>query len=250
MKRLSVSANNETAESVLDKVFRNTKYTSSPSPCWDMSPPAQIRERVDLSKEENRHVRLIERENGQKVFLRMFSGSNRYPSKAEITAALNTMIDGSPSVAFLSGHGERDIHHQMGQPLLQMDMPRPAARQRLRPLVPPPNEITLRTNHILCFFPLPSGFPSRSGGGNHFSHTLSPSCTDSKKSDTMTNLLYSEITRSKSDQSWSQPGHNLCKRGKQAEEKQVNFFQEMRSTFSGNRQKRERTGIENYGIDA
>ena len=67
---------------------------------------------------------------------------------------------------------ERDIHHQMGQPLLQMDMPRPAARQRLRPLVPPPNEITLRTNHILCFFPLPSGFPSRSGGGNHFSHTL------------------------------------------------------------------------------
>ena len=172
MKRLSVSANNETAESVLDKVFRNTKYTSSPSPCWDMSPPAQIRERVDLSKEENRHVRLIERENGQKVFLRMFSGSNRYPSEAEITAALNTMIDGSPSVAFLSGHGERDIHHQMGQPLLQMDMPRPAARQRLRPLVPPPNEITLRTNHILCFFPLPSGFPSRSGGGNHFSHTL------------------------------------------------------------------------------
>ena len=105
----NIAGRNQTEEEMrrqVDKIL----VTSDVNPKKVLT-PAQIRKRVDLSKEENRYVRLIERENGQKVFLRMFSGSNRYPSEAEITAAMKTMIDGSPSVAFLTGHGERDIHH-------------------------------------------------------------------------------------------------------------------------------------------
>ena len=76
--------------------------------------PEQIREKIDLSSEEYRFVRILERENGQKVPLRMFADQNRYPSEAEISVALKSMIDKSPHVAFLTGHDERNIHRGSG----------------------------------------------------------------------------------------------------------------------------------------
>lgn len=69
--------------------------------------PAQLKEKVDLSGEGNRFVRVIERENGKKAFLRIFEDQSRDPSETEITVALKTLVDKSPMVGFLAGHGER-----------------------------------------------------------------------------------------------------------------------------------------------
>lgn len=71
--------------------------------------PEQIRKMEDLSGEGNKLVRVIERGNGQKAFLRFYNDNMYYPTETEITAALKTMVDSSPLVAFLSGHGERSM---------------------------------------------------------------------------------------------------------------------------------------------
>lgn len=71
--------------------------------------PEQIRKRIDLSTTEgNRFVRLVERENGEKTFLRIFDDQTRYPGETEITAALKRLVMKLPTVGFLTGHGERE----------------------------------------------------------------------------------------------------------------------------------------------
>ncbi|MCR9013322.1 Gldg family protein [Gabonibacter chumensis] len=70
--------------------------------------PEQIRQQIDLFPEGNRFVRLIERENGQKTFLRVYDDMMRFPSESEITAALKRLVMKLPKVGFLTGHGERD----------------------------------------------------------------------------------------------------------------------------------------------
>lgn len=72
--------------------------------------PEKIREQIDLSSEGNHFVRVIERENGQRTFLRIFNDMSKHPSETEITAALKRLVQNSPKVAFLIGHEERDIY--------------------------------------------------------------------------------------------------------------------------------------------
>lgn len=69
----------------------------------------QVREIIDLRPEENRFVRLFETDNGQKVFLRMFDDMYRYPSESETSAALKTLVEKRPMVAFVTGHNERNV---------------------------------------------------------------------------------------------------------------------------------------------
>lgn len=70
--------------------------------------PEQIRQQIDLFPERKRFVRLLERENGEKTFLRLYSDQQRHPGEAEITAALKRMAMTLPRIGFLHGHGERD----------------------------------------------------------------------------------------------------------------------------------------------
>lgn len=72
--------------------------------------PAQIREQIDLSDEGNLFVRVLERENGQKTYLRVFDDMQHLPGESEITAAFKRIAMKLPNVGFLTGHGERDIH--------------------------------------------------------------------------------------------------------------------------------------------
>ena len=97
----------------MDKAIERLVLTSDINPKSILT-PEQMREKIDLSSQEYRYVFLIERENGQKVFLRMFNDQGKYPSEAEISAALKTMVSKSPHVAFLGGHGERSIHDNSG----------------------------------------------------------------------------------------------------------------------------------------
>jgi hypothetical protein len=71
--------------------------------------PEEIREQIDLTTTEgNRFVRLLERENGEKVFLRVYDDQQTFPSEAEISAALKRMVMKLPTIGFLTGHGERE----------------------------------------------------------------------------------------------------------------------------------------------
>lgn len=79
---------------------------------WDVKrvlTPEQIRAKEDLSGEYNKYVRVIERGNGQKSYLRLYEDNYRHPTETEISAALKRMVIKSPVVAFLTGHGERSI---------------------------------------------------------------------------------------------------------------------------------------------
>lgn len=71
--------------------------------------PEEIREKIDLSGEGNRFVRILERENGQKSFLRLYDDDQKHPSEAEISTVLKRLVFTSPRVAFLTGQEERDI---------------------------------------------------------------------------------------------------------------------------------------------
>ena len=86
------------------KIMRVERYDSTM-----FLTPEQMREVIDLRSEGKRFVRLIERENGNKTFLRSYSDNMRMPSEAEITAALKRLVEKSPKVGFLTGHGERSI---------------------------------------------------------------------------------------------------------------------------------------------
>jgi ABC-2 type transport system permease protein len=74
-------------------------------------PPSEINKIVDLAPEGFRFVRLLERENGQKTFLRMFDDAIRYPGETEISAALKRLVMELPVIGFLTGHGERDYNN-------------------------------------------------------------------------------------------------------------------------------------------
>ena len=81
---------------------------------YDLNPrkvlsPEEIRSQIDLKTTEgNRFVRLIERESGEKTFLRVFDDRQLYPTEAEISAALKRLVMDLPTVGFVKGHGERD----------------------------------------------------------------------------------------------------------------------------------------------
>lgn len=72
--------------------------------------PEQIKQVIDLTPEDNRFVRQVTRESGEKMFLRQFDDMMRDPSEGEISAAFKRMVMELPSVGFLTGHGERNIN--------------------------------------------------------------------------------------------------------------------------------------------
>ena len=77
--------------------------------------PDEIKEMIDLKPELNRFLRIVERENGQKAYLRMFNDNNKHPDEAEISAALKRFISPSPMVAFSTGYGSREMDNYGGR---------------------------------------------------------------------------------------------------------------------------------------
>lgn len=58
-----------------------------------------------MTPEDNRFVRQVTRESGEKMFLRQFDDMMRDPSEGEISAAFKRMVMELPTVGFLTGHG-------------------------------------------------------------------------------------------------------------------------------------------------
>lgn len=61
-----------------------------------------------LEAENFRHLKVLERENGQQSVLRVFDDAMGFPSEAEISAAIKRLVVTLPKVGFVGGHGERD----------------------------------------------------------------------------------------------------------------------------------------------
>lgn len=72
--------------------------------------PDEIHKIVDLSPEGNRFVRVLERESGERSFLRIYDDNQRDPRESEITAALKRLVVKAPKVGFVTGHNERSIN--------------------------------------------------------------------------------------------------------------------------------------------
>ncbi|QEC42413.1 Gldg family protein [Pseudobacter ginsenosidimutans] len=72
-------------------------------------PPAELKKTIDLTDEGNTFVRLVERENGQKAWLRIYDDFMKFPTEAEVTSVFKRMVMKLPRVGFLAGHGERII---------------------------------------------------------------------------------------------------------------------------------------------
>lgn len=71
--------------------------------------PEEIKMLIDLSLEENRFIRVIERENGDKVVIRNYNDSDKLAGEAEVSAALRSFTTKSPNVAFFSTNFARGI---------------------------------------------------------------------------------------------------------------------------------------------
>ncbi len=87
--------------------------------------PEQIKQKIDLSPEGNRFVRLIERESGEKTFLRIFDDMQRYPGEPEISAAIKRLVMKLPKVGFLTGHGERDCNREGDREYIRISQDKP-----------------------------------------------------------------------------------------------------------------------------
>lgn len=71
--------------------------------------PEQMKEIIDLSGEQNTFVRVLETADGRRTYLRDFNDMERQPGEAEIIAAIRKMVETPPVVAFVKGHGEREV---------------------------------------------------------------------------------------------------------------------------------------------
>lgn len=70
--------------------------------------PEQIRQRIDLSVEDNSFVRMLEY-NGRQTPLRMYDDIFQYPGESEVMAAFKRVVDSAATIWVLAGHGERSI---------------------------------------------------------------------------------------------------------------------------------------------
>lgn len=74
--------------------------------------PEQIKKKINLLPEGNTFIRELKRENGDKIFLRVFDDMQHQPGEREITAVMKRMIMKLPVVGFVHGHGERDNNRE------------------------------------------------------------------------------------------------------------------------------------------
>ncbi|HEY0176764.1 MAG TPA: DUF4350 domain-containing protein, partial [Pedobacter sp.] len=99
LDRMFPKMNDEQRLDTLRK-FNNWKF--------DIVPYSAISSKVDLKGEDFRFVRVLERENGRKTFLRIYNDMRRMPSESEISAAIKRLVMKLPVVGFVKGHGERE----------------------------------------------------------------------------------------------------------------------------------------------
>lgn len=68
----------------------------------------ELAKHIDLSGEHYHFVRILETQDGQKAYLRLFNDMRKYPGEREISATLERLVAKLPTVGFVRGHDTRD----------------------------------------------------------------------------------------------------------------------------------------------
>ncbi len=78
---------------------------------FKITTPEEVAKTVNLAPEKYRFVRLLEKDTGERTFLRIFNDIYKFPFETEITAAMKRLVmDDLPIVGFVTGHGERGCY--------------------------------------------------------------------------------------------------------------------------------------------
>src|SRR5690606_22015716 len=74
---------------------------------FEIPPYSELKGSVALEAESFRFVRVLERPDGRRAFLRIFDDMRRQPSEAEISASFKRLVMELPTVGFVTGQNER-----------------------------------------------------------------------------------------------------------------------------------------------
>lgn len=95
---------NKSIEEIAREVAKKRRFNFK-----KLKSPEEIAKIVDLAPEEYRFVRMLERESGERSFLRIYNDMFRHPGEAEITASMKKLFVKPIKIGFIVGHGERDV---------------------------------------------------------------------------------------------------------------------------------------------
>lgn len=101
-RSLSEKYPNLTTEELFKKQCRNNDYSESKFVSYK-----DIKD--DISQENGRFVRVL-KYNGKISYLRKYNDSRVDPTESDVMAAFKRLVDKSPIIAFLTGHGERGCY--------------------------------------------------------------------------------------------------------------------------------------------
>lgn len=88
---------------LFDTLKRNNRWR------FPIDPYSNIQSKADLSQEDFRSVTVLEKGSGRHAFLRLFDDPAAFPTEPTITAALKRLVDKTPRVGFVTGHGTRSL---------------------------------------------------------------------------------------------------------------------------------------------
>lgn len=108
------------AQEMVGRVSRTYNLDST------MFKPASALPEAEMLREEGyRFLRIVERGDGRRAYLRIFDDMMRHPGEREITAALKRVVMDLPTVGFVSGHGERNINTEGDRGYFRFSQQRP-----------------------------------------------------------------------------------------------------------------------------
>lgn len=95
---------NKNIREIANEVARKKKFNPK-----KLKSAEELKNKIDLKKENFRFVRVVERGSGEQARLRLFDDMEHHPSETEISAALKKMIVAPVKVGAITGHQERSI---------------------------------------------------------------------------------------------------------------------------------------------
>lgn len=95
---------NKTLREIAEEVAKKKEFNPR-----NLKSAEELKGQIDLSKENYRFVRVVERGTGEQARLRLFDDMDCHPSETEISAALKKMIVPPVKVGAVVGHNERSI---------------------------------------------------------------------------------------------------------------------------------------------
>ena len=92
----------------VEEAARYTAELTGDNLRWYLT-PEEISKNADVVSHDYKFLSVVERENGQKAYLRAFNDTRRLPSEKEISAVLRSFLVPAPRIGFLETNTERRL---------------------------------------------------------------------------------------------------------------------------------------------